>query len=123
MSEAQTICFAAKLVHVIDREVTIRGRKGVQHIAETSIILDRPATKKVNGKATLIPGDALQSRHFFNQKFTRITQRHKGNYIKIYNYFAIQWVKVVLLLIFGSCLASQSKWPKIFMISKRFSLR
>jgi len=44
------------------REVTIRGKKSVQHIAETSIVLDRPAARKVNGKTTLIPGEALQLR-------------------------------------------------------------
>jgi len=115
MSEAQTMCFQTKLVHVIDREadsvwhfrqwhseghlfvirgddrrvtwrgqslmyreieaqldaegmfqpvreVTIRGRKGVQHIAETSIVLDRPAARNVNGKTVYVPGEALQLR-------------------------------------------------------------
>ena len=38
----------------------IRGRKGVQHIAETNIVLDRPAARKVNGKTVYVPGEALE---------------------------------------------------------------
>lgn len=44
------------------REVTIRGQKGVQYIAETKILLDRPASHTVNKKRKMIPGEALSLR-------------------------------------------------------------
>ena len=44
------------------RKVTIKGKPGVQHIAETEIVLDRPATHKVNGQMMIIPGEAITLR-------------------------------------------------------------
>jgi len=44
------------------RKVTIKGKPGVQHIAETEVVLDRPATHKVNGPMMIIPGEAITLR-------------------------------------------------------------
>jgi len=42
------------------REVTIKGKRGVQSIAETEIILNRPARRKVDGRSVFVPGEALR---------------------------------------------------------------
>lgn len=44
------------------REVTIKGKPGVQYVAETDIVLDRPATRKINRHVVYIPGEALSLR-------------------------------------------------------------
>ena len=44
------------------RKVTIKGKPGVQHVAETEIVLDRPATHKVDGQMMIIPGEAIALR-------------------------------------------------------------
>ena len=44
------------------RSVTIKGKPGVQYVAETDIVLDRPATSKVNGRVVSIPGEAIALR-------------------------------------------------------------
>ncbi len=44
------------------RNVTIQGKKGVQYVAETNVILDRPAKRKVDGKSVDVPGEPLELR-------------------------------------------------------------
>ena len=44
------------------REVTIKGKKGIQYVAETEMILDRPARRKVAGRSVLVPGEAIPLR-------------------------------------------------------------
>lgn len=44
------------------REVTIKGRKGIQYTAETKIILNRPAVRTVNGQKVRLEGKALELR-------------------------------------------------------------
>ena len=44
------------------RKVTIKGKPGIQYIAETEIILDRPAKRKVDGRSVFVPGDPLTLR-------------------------------------------------------------
>ena len=44
------------------REVTIKGKPGVQYVAETEIVLDRPALRKIDGQMTSFPGEALSLR-------------------------------------------------------------
>ena len=44
------------------RAVTIKDKPGVQYIAEVDIVLDRPATSKVNGRVVSIPGKAITLR-------------------------------------------------------------
>jgi hypothetical protein len=44
------------------RNVTIKGKPGVQYVAETEIILDRPARRKDNGKSVPVPGEAITLR-------------------------------------------------------------
>jgi len=44
------------------REVMIGNKKGIQYIAETEIILDRAATKKVDGRVVCIPGKPIALR-------------------------------------------------------------
>jgi hypothetical protein len=47
---------------VASREVMIGGKKGIQYVAQTEIVLDRPATKKVEGRIVSIPGKPLALR-------------------------------------------------------------
>jgi len=47
---------------VASREVTIGGKKGRQYVSETNIILDRPATRKIDGRIVSIPGVPLSLR-------------------------------------------------------------
>jgi len=44
------------------REVTIKGKRAVQHIAETEIMLDRPAKRKVDGRSVSVHGEPLALR-------------------------------------------------------------
>jgi len=44
------------------REVTIKGKPGVLYVAETDIVLDRPALRKVDGRLVSFPGEALALR-------------------------------------------------------------
>ena len=44
------------------REVSIKGKSGVQYVAEVDVVLDRPATSKVNGRVVSIPGEAIALR-------------------------------------------------------------
>ena len=44
------------------RDVTIKGKPGVQYVCETEIILDRPAKRKINGRSTAVPGEAIRLR-------------------------------------------------------------
>jgi len=44
------------------RDVTIKGKPGVQYVAETEIVLDRPAMRKVDGRLVSFPGEALTLR-------------------------------------------------------------
>jgi len=44
------------------REVTIKGKRGIQYIAETEIVLDRSAKRKVDGRSVFVPGDPLTLR-------------------------------------------------------------
>jgi hypothetical protein len=44
------------------REVMVGGKKGIQYVAETKIILDRPATRKINDRIVSIPGVPLSLR-------------------------------------------------------------
>jgi len=47
------------------REVLIGGKKGLQSVAETEIVLDRPAKRKVQGRSIIVPGDPLPLRLVF----------------------------------------------------------
>jgi hypothetical protein len=44
------------------REVMVDGKKGMQYVAQTGVVLDRPATKKVDGRIVSIPGKPLALR-------------------------------------------------------------
>jgi len=44
------------------RKVTIKGRPGVQYVAETEIILNRPARRKVAGRSVPVPGEPITLR-------------------------------------------------------------
>jgi len=44
------------------REVTAKGKKCIQTVAETTVVLDRPAVKNVNGVATKTEGEPLDLR-------------------------------------------------------------
>ena len=44
------------------REVTIKSKRGIQYIAETEIVLDRSAKRKVDGRSVFVPGDPLTLR-------------------------------------------------------------
>jgi hypothetical protein len=44
------------------RAVTIKGKSGVQYVAETEVILDRPARRKVAGRSVIVPGEAITLR-------------------------------------------------------------
>jgi len=44
------------------RNVTIKGKPGVQYVAETEIVLDRPARRKDDGRSVVVPGDAITLR-------------------------------------------------------------
>jgi hypothetical protein len=44
------------------RRVSIREKPGVQYVAETEVVLDRPAQHRVDGRVLNIPGDALSLR-------------------------------------------------------------
>jgi hypothetical protein len=45
------------------RTVTIKGKSGVQHVAETKIVLDRPAKRKQpDGRSVAVPGEAITLR-------------------------------------------------------------
>jgi len=44
------------------REVTIKGKPGVQYVAETDIVLDRPAIRRVDGQVVSIPGETITLR-------------------------------------------------------------
>jgi len=44
------------------RTVTIKGKKGIQYVAETEIILDRPARRKMGKRSVLVPGEAITLR-------------------------------------------------------------
>lgn len=43
-------------------DVEIRGRQAYQEIAETTVILDRPARHKIDGKQKQYPGEAIALR-------------------------------------------------------------
>jgi hypothetical protein len=44
------------------REVSIKGKPGIQYVAETEIVLDRPAMRSVNGRPVAVPGEAITLR-------------------------------------------------------------
>jgi hypothetical protein len=44
------------------RNVTIKGKPGIQYVAETEIILDRPAQRKIDGRQVAVPGEAISLR-------------------------------------------------------------
>jgi hypothetical protein len=44
------------------REVTIKGKPGVQYVAETNVVLDRPAQHRIDGRVMSISGEALSLR-------------------------------------------------------------
>jgi len=44
------------------RKVTIKGKPGAQYVAETEIVLDRPATRYVARRLTSFPGEAITLR-------------------------------------------------------------
>jgi hypothetical protein len=50
---------------VSSREVLIDGKKGLQYVAETEIVLNRPAQRKIAGKVVLVPGEPLTLRLVF----------------------------------------------------------
>lgn len=43
-------------------DVTIKGKKGVQYVAETTVVLDRPAKRKVQGRSVEVAGESLSLR-------------------------------------------------------------
>jgi hypothetical protein len=44
------------------RGVTIKGKKGIQYVAETEVMLDRPARRQVEGRSVWVPGAAISLR-------------------------------------------------------------
>jgi hypothetical protein len=44
------------------RNVTIKGKPGIQYVAGTEVVLQRPAKRKVDGRSVLVPGEALTLR-------------------------------------------------------------
>ena len=52
----------AQLNFVQSREVTIKGKPGMQYVAETEVVLDRPAQRRVENRSVFIPGEALTLR-------------------------------------------------------------
>jgi hypothetical protein len=44
------------------RQVSIKDKLGIHYVAETEIVLDRPAQHRVDGKVVQIPGEALSLR-------------------------------------------------------------
>jgi hypothetical protein len=44
------------------RDVKIKGKPGIQYVAETEIILDRPAQRKIDGRQVVVPGEAISLR-------------------------------------------------------------
>ena len=57
------------------REVTIQGKPGVQYVAETEIILDRPAKRKVDGRSVMVPGEAISLRLVIAKVVDCVTQK------------------------------------------------
>jgi hypothetical protein len=47
---------------VKSREVMIDGKKGIQYVAQTEIVLDRPAKKRIDDRIVSIPGDPIELR-------------------------------------------------------------
>ena len=47
---------------VQSRKVTIDGKPGIQYVAETQIVLDRPAQRKEAGQTVFVPGEPLTLR-------------------------------------------------------------
>jgi hypothetical protein len=57
------------------REVTIKGKKGIQYVSETEIILDRPAKRKVAGRSVPVPGEAITLRLVMAKVIDPVTKK------------------------------------------------
>jgi len=57
------------------RNVTIKGKAGVQYVAETEMILDRPAKRKVDGRSVLVPGEAITLRLVIAKVVDPVTEK------------------------------------------------
>jgi len=44
------------------RKVLIKGKPGIQHVAETQVVLERPAQRKVGNRSVLVPGISMTLR-------------------------------------------------------------
>ena len=67
------------------REVTIKGKPGVQYVAETEIVLDRPARRKVDGRFVLFPGAAITLRLVIAKVVDPVTEKELATWYLLTN--------------------------------------
>ena len=67
------------------RKVTIKGKPGVQYVAETEIILDRPARRKVAGRSVPVPGKAITLRLVIAKVVDPVTEKELATWYLLTN--------------------------------------
>ena len=67
------------------REVTAKGEKCTQFVAEATVVLDRPATRKVNGSSIKIEGEPLQLRLVVSKILNKNTGKNLSEWYLLTN--------------------------------------
>jgi len=67
------------------RDVTIKGKAGVQYVAETEIILDRPAQRKIDKRKVLVPGEAILLRLVITKVVDPVTGKELSQWYLLTN--------------------------------------
>ena len=65
--------------------MTIKDKIGVQYVAETEVILDRPAKRKVDGRSILVPGEAISLRLVIANVVDPITDKELATWYLLSN--------------------------------------
>jgi hypothetical protein len=67
------------------REITVKGKKCLQTIAEAAVVLDRPASRKVDGMSIKIEGEPLQLRLVISKILDKTTGKNLGEWYLLTN--------------------------------------